>query len=135
MGMEIFIIKRKPIKKIKNFYKLSNLYNAVKNKDFIINLLPNEKGTREIFNYKIFKNMSKKSFFINLGRGETVNEKDLEKTVKKNLISGVALDVVKNEPLKKILIYLNIIMLSLPHILQQLIQVIKSIKLIFFHIT
>ena len=44
MGMEIFIIKRKPIKKIKNFYKLSNLYNAVKNKDFIINLLPNEKA-------------------------------------------------------------------------------------------
>ncbi len=117
MGMEISIIKRKPIKKIKSFYKLSNLKNAVKNKDFIINLLPSEKSTKEIFNYKIFKNMSKKSFFINLGRGETVNEKDLEKIIRKNLISGVALDVVQNEPLKKnynLLKYNNVIVT--PHI-------------------
>ena len=88
LGMEIFIVKRKIKKNFKNAYSLKNLNKAVKNKDFVINLLPSTKNTKEIFNLKVFKNMSKSSFFLNLGRGETVNEKDLERIIKKDLISG-----------------------------------------------
>ena len=61
--------------------------------------------------------MSKKTFFINLGRGETVNEKDLEVSIKKNYICGAGLDVVHNEPVKKnfsLLKYDNVIIT--PHI-------------------
>ena len=61
--------------------------------------------------------MNKKSFFLNLGRGETVNEKDLEEIIINKYISGAGLDVVKNEPLKKnfsLLKYDNVIVT--PHI-------------------
>ena len=117
MGMEIFITKRKKNENLNNTYSLKNLSKAVKNKDFVINLLPSTKNTKEIFNLKVFNNMSKSSFFLNLGRGETVNEKDLERIIKKNLISGAGLDVVQNEPFKKnfsLLKYDNVIIT--PHI-------------------
>lgn len=117
MGMEIFIVKRKLNKRVKNLYSLKNLNKAVKNKDFVINLLPSFKNTKEIFNLNIFKNMHRGSFFLNLGRGETVNENDLERVIKNNLISGAGLDVVKNEPLKRnfsLLKYDNVIIT--PHI-------------------
>lgn len=117
MGMKIFKVKRKLNKKLKNTYSLKNLNKAVKNKDFVINLLPNSKNTNEIFNFKVFKNMQRSSFFLNLGRGETVNENDLERIIKNNFISGAGLDVVQNEPFKKnfsLLKYDNVIIT--PHI-------------------
>lgn len=117
MGMEIFIVKRKFNKNLKNTHSLKNLNKAVKNKDFVINLLPSSKDTKEIFNFKVFKNMDRSSFFLNLGRGETVNENDLERIIKDNFISGVGLDVVQNEPFEKnfsLLKYDNVIIT--PHI-------------------
>ena len=117
LGMQIFVVKKIIDKKLKNSYDINNLHKAVVKKDFVVNLLPSTKKTKEIFNFKIFKNMHKESFFINLGRGETVNEKDLEKTIKKKYIAGAGLDVVQNEPIKKnfsLLKYNNIIIT--PHI-------------------
>lgn len=117
MGMEIFIVKRRLNKNLKNTFNLKNLNKAVKNKHFVINLLPYTKNTKEIFNLKVFKNMNRRSFFLNLGRGETVNENDLERIIKKKFISGVGLDVVQNEPFKKnfsLLKYDNVIIT--PHI-------------------
>jgi phosphoglycerate dehydrogenase-like enzyme len=117
MDMQIFTIRKTINKKLKNSFNIKNLNKAVKEKDFIVNLLPSTEKTKEIFNYKIFKNMNKKSFFINMGRGETVNEKDLENAIKKNHIAGAGLDVVQNEPFKKdlsLLKYNNVIIT--PHI-------------------
>ena len=117
MDMQIFIIKKTINKKIKNSFHINNLKKAVKEKDFVVNLLPSTNETKEIFDSKIFKNMNKNSFFINVGRGETVNEKDLENAIKKNYIGGAGLDVVQNEPFKKdlsLLKYNNVIIT--PHI-------------------
>ena len=117
MNMRIFKVRRKTLKKTSNTFGIKNLNQAVIDKDFIINLLPYTIHTKEIFNLSIFKKMSKKTFFINLGRGETVNEKDLEVSIKKNYICGAGLDVVHNEPVKKnfsLLKYDNVIIT--PHI-------------------
>jgi phosphoglycerate dehydrogenase-like enzyme len=84
---------------IKQNYKLDNLINAVKDQDFIVSLLPLTNNTKEIFDKKIFGAMKKKSIFINVGRGGTVNEKDLIDALKKNKILGAGLDVVTNEPI------------------------------------
>lgn len=46
-----------------------------------------------------FKLMKKDSVFINIGRGQTVVEKDLVIALKKGIIAGAALDVFKEEPL------------------------------------
>ena len=102
LEMNIFSIK-KNIKKIPSFvkknYKLKNLIKAVKDKDFIVNLLPLTNKTKEIFDKKVFNAMKKNSIFINVGRGGTVNEKDLLHVLKKNKILGAGLDVVAKEPI------------------------------------
>ena len=45
--------------------------------------------------------MKKKSLFISIGRGSTVNEKDLITHLKNNNQSYATLDVFQNEPLPK----------------------------------
>ena len=43
--------------------------------------------------------MKNTSYFISLGRGETVNEKDLIISLEKNIFAGAGIDVFENEPL------------------------------------
>ena len=118
-GMEIYAIKYQvPKKKSKiKFFKISKLKTIVKNVDYIINLLPYTKLTKNIFNKKIFNQMKKNTIFINVGRGDTVNEKDLIDVIKRKKILAAGLDVIKNEPIKnnsKLLKYKNIFVT--PHI-------------------
>ena len=44
--------------------------------------------------------MKKNTIFINVGRGDTVNEKDLIDVIKRKKILAAGLDVVKSEPIK-----------------------------------
>ena len=45
--------------------------------------------------------MEKYSYFINIGRGETVDEDALYNVLKNKNIKGAFLDVLKNEPIDK----------------------------------
>ena len=45
--------------------------------------------------------MKETGVFINIGRGASVEEKDLIKALKEGVIKGAALDVVEVEPLGK----------------------------------
>ncbi|MBC2576415.1 phosphoglycerate dehydrogenase [Peptostreptococcus canis] len=67
--------------------------------DVVIGLMPATDKTTGIVNSSKFEIMKKDSIFINIGRGNLVNERDLEKYVSK--FRGVVLDVVENEPLSK----------------------------------
>ena len=69
--------------------------------DVLINILPSTKATEKYINKKIFSRMKRKVLFINIGRGSTVNEKDLISFLKKNKQSFASLDVFQNEPLSK----------------------------------
>ena len=79
----------------------SNLDYKVKDYNFIINCLPLNNSTKECFNSSIFSQMGCNSYFINVGRGETVNEIDLINALTINSIRGAFLDVIQNEPLSK----------------------------------
>ena len=57
------------------------------------------KDTLGIINKDKFEIMKDYSVFINVGRGNIINEKDLIKYM--NKFRGVALDVFENEPLDK----------------------------------
>jgi len=70
------------------------------NYNFIINCLPFNDTTQNYFSEKIFNLMGKDTYFVNVGRGETVNETDLYNTLKTNNIRGAFLDVIQNEPIK-----------------------------------
>jgi len=82
-------------------YQLDQLKEAVKNADYVINLLPLTSETTKVFDESIFSAMKRESFFINLGRGESVCETALIDSLKNCSISGAGLDVFEKEPLAK----------------------------------
>jgi glyoxylate/hydroxypyruvate reductase A len=73
----------------------------IKNSNIIVAILPSTKNTNNFINVDFLKKMKKKSLLINVGRGSTINEKDLINHVKKNKDFFASLDVFKNEPLPK----------------------------------
>ncbi len=79
-------------KEKKSIIKDRYLVNTLKHSKFIINCLPLNESTINFFDKSLFKHFSK-SYFINIGRGETVNEIDLIKFLDKNNIIAAALDV------------------------------------------
>lgn len=92
-----------------------NVYE-LKNYNFIINCLPLNDKTLNYFDKTIFSKMGG-AYFINVGRGETVNEQDLYTALKNDTVRGAFLDVVQEEPLKQSnpLLELDNIFIS-PHI-------------------
>lgn len=84
---------------IDKIYSISELSVAVSRADAIFNLLPFTHETKNIFDKNIFELMKRDSFFINIGRGETVVEADLVDALKTEKIKGAGLDVFSVEPL------------------------------------
>lgn len=67
--------------------------------DVVICTIPATKDTIGIINKDKFNIMKDKSAFINVGRGNILNEEDLISCI--NKFRGVALDVFQNEPLSE----------------------------------
>jgi phosphoglycerate dehydrogenase-like enzyme len=81
--------------------KLNNINNLLSNKQFIINSLPLNPETKNLIDINFFNKMENNSYFINIGRGETVIENDLIYALKNGIIAGAALDVFNIEPLSE----------------------------------
>ncbi|MCW7466178.1 phosphoglycerate dehydrogenase [Leptospira levettii] len=62
--------------------------------------VPLTDNTKNIFNDKTMSLMKRKAILINTARGGIVNENDLYKVLKENLISAAAMDVFEEEPYK-----------------------------------
>ena len=77
---------------------LVSLENLLAESDFVTCHLPLTPKTDKMFNYHTFSHMKKNAYFINLARGGLVDETDLTKALKEELIAGVALDVRAVEP-------------------------------------
>jgi phosphoglycerate dehydrogenase-like enzyme len=67
--------------------------------DVVVNCLPMTRGTTDIFDAALFQVMKPTSFFINVGRGGTVNTEALVSALSKGEIAGAGLDVTDPEPL------------------------------------
>ena len=67
--------------------------------DYVVSVLPNTKQTDDIFNAEVFASMKNTAVFINIGRGNAVNEVDLIAALKERKIAKAVLDVFKAEPL------------------------------------
>ena len=78
-------------------FSTDNMDDVFKNCDVVISTIPSTKQTIRIINKEKFKIMKEGSIFINVGRGNIVNEKDLIENIHK--FRGVALDVFETEPL------------------------------------
>ncbi|RFU61184.1 D-2-hydroxyacid dehydrogenase [Bacillus sp. V59.32b] len=75
------------------------LHSILPRCDYVVVTLPHTKQTHHLFGSEEFKKMKKTAFFINIGRGETVVEKELIDALKNGEIAGAGLDVFEKEPL------------------------------------
>lgn len=73
---------------------------AFKRSKIVVNLLPLTEETRYLINKDVFKKMQGCKLFINIGRGQTVNEKDLQWALENNIIEYCAMDVFDPKPPK-----------------------------------
>ncbi|WP_433957099.1 D-2-hydroxyacid dehydrogenase [Cytobacillus horneckiae] len=67
--------------------------------DYVVATLPLTKDTYHLFGEKQFELMKDSAFFINIGRGEIVDEQALYNALSKGKIAGAGLDVFEKEPL------------------------------------
>lgn len=81
--------------------KTGNLDEVLKTSDYVINCLPLTPNTRHFFDKKKLLKMKNSAFFINIGRGKTVDEDALIEVLKSGKIAGAGLDVFEEEPLPK----------------------------------
>jgi glyoxylate reductase len=85
--------------------------------DVVICLTPLTSETKNMFNEQVFKAMKNTAIFINVSRGDVVDEEALYEALKNRDIAGAGLDVFKNEPISNThpLVQLTNVV-ALPHI-------------------
>ena len=81
------------------YYAPGELLNVIGELDYFISVLPSTPQTRNMIGMKEFSVMKPSAFFINMGRGDAVNETDLIEALKTGKIAGAGLDVFFREPL------------------------------------
>ena len=80
--------------------KVNDLKEAVKEMDAISLHMPLNDETKNIVNYDLLRSMKTNCIVVNAARGGIINEVDLDKALRENLIFGAGLDVFETEPPK-----------------------------------
>lgn len=76
-----------------------DLPQVLKHTDMLISVLPSTNSTEGIINADVFSALPSHAWFINVGRGSTVDESALVAALHHGDIGGAALDVTRKEPL------------------------------------
>ena len=99
--MKVYATKRTPVlsDNLDQLFKPSELNDMLPMCDFIVNCLPSSSETHKIFSETQFKKMKPSAMFINVGRGESVDELSLAKALEDKEILCAALDTTDPEPL------------------------------------
>ncbi|MFZ3590996.1 D-2-hydroxyacid dehydrogenase [Bacillus sp. DJP31] len=100
-GMSVLGISRSgnPIKHVEKIGKLDTLEHLLPKADYIVSVLPSTNETRYILKRKHFEKMKSNSIFMNIGRGDLVEESVLIDVMSERLIAHAVLDVFEQEPL------------------------------------
>lgn len=80
-------------------YGPDELIDVLREVDYFINVAPATPETLDMIGAREFDAMKATAHFINIGRGETVDEGALVDALKKGKIAGAGLDVFRTEPL------------------------------------
>lgn len=101
LGMKTIGVRRtdQPAEYIDEMIPMSEMKNRINEVHFVVNALPDTPETIGLFDEGVFKAMSKKAYYINIGRGKTTNMDDLVSALENEEIAGAGLDVTTPEPL------------------------------------
>lgn len=81
-------------------YGLDQIARATAKADFVVNALPMTEITRGSVDAGVFAAMKTGSYFINVGRGATVDEDAMVQALASGTLAGAGLDVFCDEPLR-----------------------------------
>ena len=84
--------KNVPYRYCENFVELAKV------SDILLNVLPSTEATAQIVNKEVLQALGSNGTFINIGRGDTVDQDALINALQNNVIAGAGLDVYVNEP-------------------------------------
>ena len=100
-GMEVLSVVRNMKQEKPDFVKFVSHNTLMATSDFISLHCPLTDLTHEIINLDNLKKMKPTTIIINTGRGGLVNESDLKYALDHDIICGVILDVLQEEPPKE----------------------------------
>ena len=69
--------------------------------DYLVSVLPRTNSTNKIVDEELLSGLPQHAVFINVGRGNAVDEAALEKTLKAGRLAAAVLDVFEQEPLPR----------------------------------
>jgi D-2-hydroxyacid dehydrogenase (NADP+) len=100
-GMRVVGVTRtpRPVAGFDAMVPTADLAQAAAQADYLINVLPGSADNRGIFSRAVFAALKAGAYFINVGRGETVDEAALIEGLRAGRIAGAGLDVFQNSPL------------------------------------
>jgi len=77
----------------------SSLDRELARADWLVAALPSDTGTDDLVNARLLAKLPPRCVFVNVGRGNCVDEKALLAALRANRLAGAYLDVYKNEPI------------------------------------
>jgi phosphoglycerate dehydrogenase-like enzyme len=89
----------KPVPNVDKIVDRNGLEEALKVSDFVVVTVPLTDETRNMIGEKEFAAMKPTAMYINIGRGQTTDEKALVAALQRGRIAGAGLDVFEQEPL------------------------------------
>jgi D-2-hydroxyacid dehydrogenase (NADP+) len=101
LGMTVIGVSRtsRAIAGFDDMMPTDRLAEAAARADYLINVLPATADNLGIFDAKVFAAMKPTAYYINGGRGQTVDEAALISALRERRIAGAGLDVFQNTPL------------------------------------
>jgi D-2-hydroxyacid dehydrogenase (NADP+) len=102
-GMTVYgtVSRRRDIENVDHVFGPEGLLEVMSKVDYVINVVPNTAATRNMIGEKELSAMKSTAYFINIGRGETVDESALLRALRERKIAGAGLDVFWRKPLPK----------------------------------
>jgi phosphoglycerate dehydrogenase-like enzyme len=103
-GMRV-VGTRRTVKKAANMRYVDSViprerwHELLAESDYVVNVLPWTPETDRIIGEKELRSMKRTAYFINVGRGRTVDEEELIRALEERWIAGAGLDAFAREPL------------------------------------
>ena len=83
------------------YYHHPNILKFVEGLDYLVTILPRTDDTNKVVDADLFDTLPSHAIFINVGRGNAVDEPALVKALNEGKIAAAVLDVFAEEPLAK----------------------------------
>jgi len=95
---------------------MSSINELASNSDILLCMLPGGAETKHLINETVLRKLGRGGYFINVGRGSSVDELALARALSEGRIAGAGLDVYENEPRVPDALLAQSNLILLPHI-------------------